>query len=125
MHKTKTFSILGAAAALALAALALAACGSNGGGASPCGATSKCSADTPPSQSALNTCYMGASGPCGSQFDAVGICALAQQICGADNKTNSAASLTAVETNCASELAAYQTCCAQGGPSACPVTITQ
>jgi hypothetical protein len=113
MHKIKAFSILGVATALALAA-----CGSGGG--SLCNSlASKCSADPPPTQSALDTCYTATSGACGAQYDAVGNCAFANQVCGPDNKTNSMASLAAVEANCATALAAAQACCAQN-PSACP-----
>jgi hypothetical protein len=89
--------------------LALSACKSD-----PCKATSKCSADTSPSTAQMSACEASLSGACGSQARDLDDCEDAQQVCGADDKTD----LTATTANCASEQAALLACCA-ADPTAC------
>jgi hypothetical protein len=126
MPNAKTFLIIGAAAALALAA-----CGSGrSGGGGLCAAVSKCSADPPQPQTQIDICNIEVSGACGSEYNAAGNCSVAQQVCGADNKTNVLATQAGVEANCRSLWNAYNACCAQNpsdegccmsSPSGCPL----
>jgi hypothetical protein len=99
-----------AVGAVGVVALASAPACSSGGGV--CGGTSKCSADTPPTQSAIDQCNKLAADACGSQYVDLGNCAKNQQTCAADNTTDGTATAAAIQANCGTQATAYATCCA-------------
>jgi hypothetical protein len=92
--------------------LALSACHDD-----PCKATSKCSADPPPSPSQVSQCEALLSEACGSQFRDLGNCEESNQVC-AGNQTDTLATSNATAVNCSSEQKAWNACCT-ANPTAC------
>lgn len=83
-----------------------------GCGGSRCDAKSKCSADPVPTAEQIQMCKDGAKLPdggtpkCTTEANALADCMSANQVCGADNKTDGAATLA----KCTSQQMAFNTC---------------
>jgi len=86
------------------------ACGSS----DPCSATSKCSADpvqTSTSAGAAACKAATASGAkCVTEYKAFANCAIDNQKCGSDNKTDGTATTAALAANCVAQATALSTC---------------
>ncbi len=95
--------LFGFCAALSLTAFA---CGSD----DPCSASSKCSADPARTQAQTDVCKAAsASGAkCATEYTTAANCAISNQKCGADNKTD----VVATSSACAAQNTAYTTCLA-------------
>lgn len=88
----------------AFAAFTLVACG----GGDPCSATSKCSADPKSTSEQITACQalIKDGAKCATELKATFTCSQANQVCGTDNKTDSAAT----GAKCTTENAAYVAC---------------
>jgi hypothetical protein len=106
--------------ALAFASTIVVACSggkSTGtGGGSDCASPNPCPLDPAVTQAEISSCNSYASDTaCGAKFIAAGRCSYANAKCGADNKTDKAATDAATKASCAAEVSAYQACKAGGG----------
>jgi hypothetical protein len=100
--------LLSIGAALAISALWLPACGT-----ATCDRGSKCTADDPADvKSAQKACSdaLSKETSCRSEREGVISCTDDNQVCGSDNKTDTAATLAATQKNCADKQKAYDTC---------------
>ncbi len=91
------------AAAAVVCSLTLAACGGD-----VCSGSSKCSADTKPTDAQITACkdLVKDGAKCASQYKSLAECMQSNQVCGSDNKTDG----TATAAKCTTQLAAYTTC---------------
>lgn len=82
---------------------------------SPCDGSSKCSADPKPTDNDKKTCQalLDNEKTCKSELDKYAACQRDKQVCGSDNKTDSAKTAEA----CKSEAEAYTKCKAGGATS--------
>ena len=95
-------------AASIVASFALVACG---GGGDSCTATSKCSADPKSTEAEIKACQEARkTAKCVAEGDALTTCALGQQVCGTDNKTDGVKTNEGITKNCATQLAAAVKC---------------
>lgn len=88
---------------LLIALLALSACG--GGINFDCHTKGSCPNDTTPTQSDVDSCTATEAGVCGSQFKALGACAVEHSKCDSNGKS------TVDSNSCSVQLAAYFSCC--------------
>jgi hypothetical protein len=77
-----------------------------------CVGVSKCSGDVPPTADSIASCRRAvADAACGSAYQALGECAIANQRCGADGKTDG----TYLTSVCASQIDVYMKCYLRDG----------
>ncbi len=103
-HAAAFFATLGCLVAVACTS-------SNGGGGIDCATASPCRADAPAMQAEIDQCNrLRTDTTCGVKYSDLGRCVLTNTKCGADNKTDTAATSSAVKASCSPQISAYQTC---------------